>query len=48
VPGTALVQSFAYRPPLKERKDDNILLDITVNGVRETVTANVVSVQYGP
>jgi hypothetical protein len=48
VPGTALVQSFAYRPPLKERKDDNILLDITVTGVRETVTANVQSVKYSP
>jgi hypothetical protein len=48
VPGVSLVQSFAYRPPRKERDDDNILLDITVNGVRETVTANVVSLKYSP
>lgn len=48
VPSAALVQSFAYKPPKPEQADDQIVLDITVNGVRETVTADVISVKYGP
>jgi len=46
VPSAALVQSFAYHPPRKEQPNDRILLDITVNGVRETLSANVKSLTY--
>jgi hypothetical protein len=48
VPSAALVQSFAYKPPKTEQINDQIVLDITVNGVREAVTADVKSVTYGP
>jgi hypothetical protein len=47
VPSAALVQSFNYKVPRKEQTDDIILLDITVNGVRETVTADAKSLKYG-
>jgi hypothetical protein len=50
VPSAALVQSFSYKPPKKEAyaNGDSLVLDITVGGVRETVTASVASVTYGP
>jgi hypothetical protein len=48
VPSANLVQTFAYHPPKSEHLNgDSILLDITVNGVRETVSADVTSVKYG-
>ena len=48
VPSALLVQTFAYHPPKKEHLNgDSILLDITVNGVRETVNADVTSLKYG-
>jgi hypothetical protein len=47
VPSANLVQTFAYHPPVKEHLNgDNFLMDITVNGVRETVSADVTSVKY--
>jgi hypothetical protein len=47
VPSANLVQTFAYHPPKSEHLNgDSILLDITVNGVRETVSADVTSVKY--
>jgi hypothetical protein len=50
VPSADLVQSFSYKPPKKEAyaNGDSLVLDITVGGVRETVTASVASVTYGP
>jgi hypothetical protein len=47
VPSANLVQTFTYHPPKSEHLNgDSILLDITVNGVRETVSADVTSVKY--
>jgi hypothetical protein len=47
VPSANLVQTFAYHPPNSEHLNgDSILMDITVNGVRETVSADVTSVKY--
>jgi hypothetical protein len=34
-------------PKAEHLNGDSILLDITVNGVRETVSADVTSVKYG-
>lgn len=49
VPSASLVQTFGYHPPKSEHLNgDSILLDITVNGVRETVSADVTSVKYSP
>jgi hypothetical protein len=48
VPSADLVQTFSYKPPKKEAiGGDSLYFDITVNGVRETVTADVRSVKYG-
>jgi len=48
VPGVNLVEAFSYLPPKAERDMDSMYLDITVNGVRETVSASVKSLTYGP
>ncbi len=47
VPGVALVEAFGYHPPRKEQKTDSFYFDITVNGVREIVAADVKSLTYG-
>lgn len=48
VPGNSLTESFSYTPPPSERKGELLSLDITSGGVREYLTADVLSVSYGP
>jgi len=47
VPGVVLVEAFGYKPPRVEQDTDSFYFDITVNGVREVVSANVKSLSYG-